>query len=138
LTVDVFADVFGDDDNQEKGKPVKETSIESKIVMTFKEGAGFDSSWTVVHAGSVEEADAILDDKFAALLTKQKKVAAFYRGSDAPQTRSAPAQATEAPSGTPAAPGPDWVYKTGVNAKTGKTWKAWMPPRGSTENPVWL
>lgn len=106
-----------------------------EIVMTFKEGSGFDSTWNVVHASTVEEADALLDEKFAALLTKQKRVAEFFRGGPVAASgggntgarSNAPQGATEAPSWAPAKHRPDAVYKTGVS-KAGATWHAWMAP----------
>lgn len=116
---------------------------EGKIVLTFKEGAGFDSSWTVVHANSVSEGLSILNDpEFKSLLDQSKKVATYYRGGSAAGGASsgggAPARpGNEAPAGVAPAPGPDWTFKTGVG-KNGKPWKAWMPPRGSDAQPVWL
>lgn len=113
-----------------------------EIVMTFKEGSGFDATWNVVHASTVEEADTLLDEKFAALLTKQKRVAEFFRGGPVAAARggntsgaSAPPQgATEAPSWAPAKHQPDAVYKTGVS-KAGKTWHAWMAPEKGGYDP---
>ena len=120
-------------------KAAATTESDSKIVLTFKEGAGFDASWAVVHAGSVEEASSLLDEKFAALLDKTKKVASYFRGGDPKAAGSKPAgnPGSEPPAGTPPAPGPDWTFKSGIG-KNGKVWKAWMPPRGSDEQPVWL
>lgn len=114
------------------------TGTDPKIVLTFKEGTGFDSSWIVVHANSVDDADALLDQKFADLMAKTKKVAAHFRGGEpaAGAQRSSgggqssngrPAGATEAPDWMPAPPAPDWVYKSGF--KNGNTWHAWAPPR---------
>lgn len=147
---DPFADVPVDVDPEPFTEPepkptvVKAPSVQSgegKIVHTFKEGAGFDASWTVVHANTVAEAKAILSDPdFKALLDQSKKVAAYYRGgavAAAPANRPAPQAATAPPAGTPEPPGPDWTYKTGVG-KNGKTWRAWMPPRDSGLDPVWL
>lgn len=120
----------------------KADNDEGKIVLTFKEGAGFDASWTVVHANNVEEAKGILlDREFKELLDLQKKAASYFRGGETKSSggggNGAPRGAQEPPAGTPAAPGPDWTFKTGVG-KNGKTWKAWMPPRDSDEKPVWL
>lgn len=125
-----------------KPAPVVAPSSGTEIVMTFKEGSGFDATWNVVHASTVEEADAILDEKFAALLAKQKRVAEFFRGGPVAAARggntsgaSAPPQgATEAPSWAPAKHQPDAVYKTGVS-KAGKTWHAWMAPEKGGYDP---
>jgi hypothetical protein len=124
-------------------------SGEGKIVMTFKEGTGFDSTWNVVHADSVADAKQILaDPEFKELLTWQKDAAAFFRGGPAsaggPAPRqAAPAAATSAPAGAPAPPGPDWVYKTGIakgGRNAGKQWHAWMPPQHlkDTAEPAWF
>lgn len=133
-----------------KKAAVKAQSVtdEGKIVLTFKEGAGFDSSWTVVHANTVGEARAILDDpEFKELLDQSKKVAAYFRGGSAPSGGGRPAAgggapqgATSPPPGAPAAPGPDWVYKTGVKKNGQGTWQAWMPPAHlkDSEKPVWF
>lgn len=120
-------------------------SGDGKVVLTLKGGAGFDAPWIVIHATDLEDAYDQVSGENASLLAKvmesTRKAANHFAGS-APVKENraaapAPQQATEAPAGTPAAPGPDWTYKTGVG-KNGKTWKAWMPPRGSDEKPVWL
>jgi hypothetical protein len=122
-------------------RPAEKTD-DSKIVLTFKEGTGFDSSWIVVHAGSVSEADALLDQSFADLMAKTKKVASHFRGGGAPSgggrpASSAPAGATEPPPGSPASPGEGWVYRSGVTKSgrnAGKVWHGWMPPQGSPDH----
>ncbi|SLD34824.1 hypothetical protein [Mycobacteroides abscessus] len=109
---------------------------EGKIVMTYKEGAGFDSSWTVVHANSVEDAKAILKDpEFKELLDLSKKAAAYFRGGSTPSAPAAPAQPrSNAPAAAQSAPGGDtrqckhgeMQYKTG--SKNGRTWKGFFCP----------
>lgn len=109
---------------------------EGKIVLTYKEGAGFDSSWTVVHANSVEDAKAILKDpEFKELLDLSKKAAAYFRGGSTPSAPAAPAQPrSNAPAAAQSAPDGDsrqckhgeMVYRTG--SKNGRTWKAFMCP----------
>jgi hypothetical protein len=123
----------------------------SKAKVTLKGGPGYDVPWIPLVYGSIDEAHADLTNpetkrKLAELFEVvakantlfAKKVSEF--SPQKPKTvGGAPTRpGQEAPAGTPEPPGPDWVYKTGVNAKTGKAWKAWMPPRGSDENPVWL
>lgn len=127
---------------------VKSSSVgtdEGKIVLTFKEGAGFDSSWTVVHANNVAEANDILSDPaFKELLDRSKKVAAYYRGGAA----SAPAKpagggggggygrpsgAAAPPSWMPAPPGDGWEYKSRMKKDGSGVYHAWAPPRGSDE-----
>ncbi|SKM98755.1 Uncharacterised protein [Mycobacteroides abscessus subsp. massiliense] len=108
---------------------------EGKIVLTYKEGAGFDASWTVVHANSVEDAKAILKDpEFKELLDLSKKAAAYFRGGSTPAA-APPAQArSNAPAAAQSAPGGDtrqckhgeMQYKTG--SKNGRTWKGFFCP----------
>ncbi|WP_016895798.1 hypothetical protein [Mycobacteroides abscessus] len=108
---------------------------EGKIVLTYKEGAGFDASWTVVHANSVEDAKAILKDpEFKELLDLSKMAAAYFRGGSTPAA-APPAQArSNAPAAAQSAPGGDtrqckhgeMQYKTG--SKNGRTWKGFFCP----------
>lgn len=119
-------------------------SGDGKVVLTLKGGAGFDAPWIVIHATDLSDAYEQVSGENAELLVKlmEQTTKAAQRfsgnkgGAAAPSNR-APAGAVEPPAGTPAAPGPDWTYKTGVG-KTGKPWKGWFPPRGSSEQPVWL
>ena len=118
---------------------------EGKITVTLKGGPGFDSPWIVIHATDAEDALGVFNEgasTLAALMEKVQNAGRFFTGlapAKAAGGAGAPARpGAEAPAGVAAAPGPDWTYKTGVNAKTGKTWKAWMPPRGSDDAPVWL
>lgn len=119
---------------------------EGKLTVTLKGGAGFDAPWIVVHAANVDDAlDLFQGDasKLASLMDRVQSAGKHFTGlapaKPAGGSGGAPARpGAEAPAGTPEAPGPDWTFKTGVNANTGKTWKAWMPPRGSDAKPVWL
>ena len=117
---------------------------DGKLTVTLKGGAGFDAPWIVVHASSVDDAlDLFQGDaaKLASLMDRVQSAGKHFTGLAPAKPASsggAPARpGNEAPEGTPEAPGPDWTYKTGVG-KNGKTWKAWMPPRGSDASPVWL
>jgi hypothetical protein len=127
-----------------KAKPKVATSEDGKLTVTLKGGAGFDAPWIVVHTASVDEALEVFQSdasKLATLMDRVQSAGKHFTGlaPAKPAGGGAPARpGAEAPAGTPEAPGPDWVYKTGVNAKTGKPWKAWMPPRGSDAQPVWL
>lgn len=111
---------------------------ENKVTVTLKGGRDFDAPWIVIHAASVAEADAQFDSGLASLMEKVQRAGAHFAG-QAPKpapgaptqaaVRSAPPQgATDAPSWAPPKPFDDFVYKTGVSAKNGKTWHAWMPP----------
>lgn len=127
--------------------PVVVGDGDGKVVMTFKEGTGFDSTWLVVHATSVADAKATLQDpEFKELMDLQKFGATYFRGGAAPAAGGAPRQAAPQgasgpPAGAPAAPGPGWVYKNGITKSgrnQGKMWHGWMPPQGSDEKPVFF
>lgn len=127
-----------------KKAAAKPAGDEGKLVVTLKGGAGFDAPWLVYHATSLDDALDLFGDpgKLANLMERVQSAGKFFTGlapkSSAPASGGAPARpGNEPPAGTPAAPGPDWTYKAGVG-KNGKTWKAWMPPRGSDASPVWL
>jgi len=124
-------DIFGDDD-----KPTEKAGG-GKIVSTYKEGAGFDASWTVVHASSVDDWFAIHSHpRFQELLDIQKKTAGEFRGG---AVQAAPSRGA-GPAGASAPSRPDnvpehFTFRSGV--KNGKAWKGWFPPQGSGEQPVW-
>lgn len=122
---------------------------EGKIVMTYKEGAGFDSSWTVVHANSVEDAKAILKDPgFKELLDLSKKAAAYFRGGSTSAPAATAQPQSNVPAGAQSAPNNEtrsckhgaMTYKTG--SKGGRTWKAFMcpTPKGAPDqcDPQWI
>lgn len=150
-------DDLPEDDATPKKSPVRKVTTakaappdEGKVVLTLKGGSGFDAPWIVIHANDIADAHDHLHGENATLLVEvmeslgkaADKFVEVYAGSKSSgagrKTASAPSGAGEAPPGTPEAPGPGWQYKTGVNGKTGKTWRAWMPPRDSDEKPVWL
>ena len=116
---------------------------EGKVTVTLKGGAGFDAPWIVIHANDIPDAYEQFSGDYGALLvelmTKVQKAGTHFSslGKPAAPRSNAPQVAAEAPEGTPEAPGPDWTYKTGIG-KNGKPWKAWMPPRGSDAQPVWI
>lgn len=115
-------------------KVIKSSSVvgDGKIVSTYKEGAGYDASWTVVHAASVDDWFAIHEDpRFPELLAKQKKVAAYFRvkpegaatsqQAAQPNPSYAPQAATQAPGGEKRyCDHGEMVFKTGVAKATGK------------------
>lgn len=128
-----------------KKPAVKKDTDREGVTVTLKGGAGFDAPWIVIHASDIEDAYEQVSGDGASLLAKLmdrvRHAAAHFTslgGATTGPSGGAPTRpGNEPPAGTPEAPGPDWTYKTGVG-KNGKTWKAWMPPRGSSENPVWL
>lgn len=127
---------------------------EGKVVLTFKGGVGFDAPWIVIHAADLQDAHDQVSGENAVLLAQvmdrtQKAGQHFAsQGTSAPskgnggggntrQRSSAPRGATEPPAGAPPCPGPGWVFKSGVS-KAGNAWKAWMPPQGSDEKPLFF
>lgn len=126
-------------------KPAADPTGKEGVTITLKGGAGFDAPWIVIHATDVQDAHDTVSGENATLLAKLmervRHAASHFTSLGGPVTTpggGAPARpGNEAPEGVADAPGPDWTYKTGVG-KNGKTWRAWMPPRGSSENPVWL
>lgn len=139
---DPFATAPADDEAQAEVKVIKTPSVQegadAKIVMTFKEGSGFDATWNVVHAANAAEAKSILlDPEYKELLELQKKAASFFRGGAASASArpAAPAGATQPPAWAPPKPYDDFVYKTGVS-KAGKVWHAWMAPERGDDRPA--
>lgn len=139
------ADVTTEAPAQPATRPVAASGDVEAITTTFKGGVGFDAPWVVTRARTIDEADALLDKKLADYFAKVQRVSAKFielggGAKSAPASAAAPAR-TQPPSGSPEAPGPDWVYKSGVTKSgknQGKTWQAWMPPRGSNEDPVFF
>lgn len=129
-------------------KPTVVEGADGKVVLTFKGGTGFDAPWVVIHAASLDDALSYVTEggaKLADLFTRvQRAATAFNGGSAAPSSsprQAAPQAAQGPPAGAPAAPGPDWVYKNGITKSgknQGKMWHGWMPPRGSSESPVFF
>lgn len=146
---------------QDKKAPAKKASVtvdvkpsilpagEGKVVLTFKGGTGFDAPWIVVHATDLQDAyDQVSGDSaktLAALMERTQQAGAHFaglspagsKGAGSAQRQPAPQPAQQPPAGSPPSPGPDWTYKSGVS-KMGKTWQAWMPPRGSNDKPVFF
>ncbi len=119
----------------------KPPSDREGVTVTLKGGAGFDAPWIVIHAADLEDAYEQVSGDNATLLAKlmdrAKAAAKHFTGGEASPARPAPAVASAPPAGAGEPPGPDWTFKSGIG-KTGKPWKAWMPPRGSDEQPVWI
>jgi hypothetical protein len=111
---------------------------EGKLTLTFKGTGTFADRWLVAHVANPAEGLTLLKDpEFKELLDLSKRIAAYDgagaaapapQGGSAPARSNAPQGATEAPSWAAPKPFDDFVYKTGVSAKNGKTWHAWMPP----------
>jgi hypothetical protein len=119
-------------------KPVVAAAPEGKLTLTFKGTGTFADRWLVAHVANPAEGLTLLKDpQFKELLDLSKRIAAYDgagaaapapQGGSAPARSNAPQGATEAPSWAAPKPFDDFVYKTGVSAKNGKTWHAWMPP----------
>jgi hypothetical protein len=112
-----------------------EHSAVTEIVTTFKLDG--QAPWIVVHAQTVAEANAVLNQEFADYVKQVKKVASFAaegsapagRGGNTSQRQSAPQGATQPPEWFPPAPAPGWVYKTGFKKDGSGAWHAWAPPQ---------
>lgn len=122
---------------------------DGKVVGTFKGGTGYDAPWIVIHANSLQDYHDQITGDNAALLAKAmeqtqkagKHFASLGGGGSAPARQTQPGQpqgSVEPPAGSPPCPGPGWVFKSGVGKSNGKPWKAWMPPQGSNEKPVFF
>jgi hypothetical protein len=123
---------------KEEVQPVADNTNNEGITLTFKGGAGFDAPWVVVHARDLEDAYETASDPLLGKLFEKVAETSQEFTALAPAKSAAAPQRPGAPTPPPGAPGPDWTYKEGVG-KTGKPWKAWMPPRDQPGlSPVWL
>lgn len=136
-------------DNPESVLPIRRLGgDDNKVVVTLKGGASFSDPWIVIHANSVEEADAQMDAKLAALMEKTHRVAKKFVEVGGGTAPAAPAQTSSAPAGAQSAPNNEtrqckhgaMTYKTG--SKGGRTWKAFMcpTPKGAPDqcDPQWI
>jgi hypothetical protein len=125
---------------EEKPTVIKSDAVgagEGKIVSTYKEGAGYDASWTVVHAASVDDWFSIHEHpRFKELLDRQKKVAQYMRGgANGRNDSNASAPSSRAPQGAQEAPGGEkrfcshgeMVFKSGIS-KAGNDYKLFSCP----------
>jgi hypothetical protein len=121
---------------------------EGKVVLTFKGGTGFDAPWIVIHAADLADAYSqvsgdsavLLSDLMERVQTAGQHFSSQGKSGAAPR-QAPPAEAASAPPGSPAAPGPDWTFRSGITKsgpKAGQPWKGWMPPRGSDEKPIFF
>jgi hypothetical protein len=128
-----------------KGETVSLGASGDKITLTFKGTGTFADRWLVAHVANPSEGLTLLKDpEFKELLDLSKKIAAYDSGgasnaapSPSPQRPgNVPHGATQPPAWAPEKPFADFVYMTGVSAKSGKTWHAWMPPeKGDGRDP---
>ena len=149
MAIDPFAKAAAPQEKVTEEEKVEEKSVnidsdQTGITITLKGGSGYDAPWIVVRANNVWEAvDVFSGDTALVMQELQERVhAAASTFIDAGPKKLAPARPAAQSVDEPAnpskpKPGDDWTYKTGVS-KTGKPWKAWMPPKGSDESPVWL
>lgn len=131
-----------------KEKPVADNTNDSKLTVTLKGGSGFDAPWIVLHGATVAELnDQLTDEGLKALIEQTQKVGQFFAGLGKSSGGGGRPQASGGQTGQPAGsngprptdpPCPEgWTYKEGIG-KTGKAWRAFMPPKGSSESPQWL
>lgn len=109
---------------------------EGKVTITLKGGISYDAPWIVIHAADAADAKAQLDDPvLGELINRVKAVAPFFSGTPAAAPQAAPA-ASAPPAGATAPSNGEtrsckhgaMQYKSGVSAKNGKTWQAFMCP----------
>lgn len=124
--------------------PRPASTSEGKVVVTLKGGTGFDAPWIVIHADDAADALSQINEEMAALM-ERAQTAAKHFGSlgGGPNTNGArpvaqgqPQGSLEAPAWAPPKPFEDFVYKTGVSAKNGRVWHAWMPPEKGDSRPA--
>jgi hypothetical protein len=131
--------------------PYQGQANDGKFVVTLKGGSGFDAPWFVAHLDSLAEVEAALNDPtLKRILEKLQVIAPVFvalqqksvGGAPAPaERRPAPAGAAGPPANAPACPGDGWVWRSGTvkaGPKQGEIWQGWMPPRGSSEKPVFM
>jgi hypothetical protein len=122
--------------------PRPASTSEGKLVVTLKGGTGFDAPWIVIHADDAADALSQFDNTLASLMEKAQHAAKHFgslgspSGGGRPAAAGQPAGSTEAPPWAPPKPFDDFVYKTGVSAKNGKVWHAWMPPQKGDARPA--
>lgn len=117
---------------------------EGKVVVTLKGGTGFDAPWIVLHADDAADALGQLDETMIALMERAQKAAKHFgslggggnTSGGRPVAQGQPQGSVEAPAWAPPKPYDDFIYKTGVSAKNGKTWHAWMPPEKGDSRPA--
>lgn len=143
MTIDPFAAVNDEPQNApaettptpeptpKENRPMA-VSDQSKLTLTLKGGAGFDSPWIVIHADGPGEALNILNDESLKSLMEVSQNAAKHfvsknqiGAAPAQANNGQPAGATQAPNGE--TPPPGYVFKSGFSNKTNKPWKAFMP-----------
>lgn len=131
---------------------VTNNTPDGKHVVTLKGGSGFDAPWYVIHASGLDELEELFGQdagRLASLFERIQKAGSHFAGlgvfnggpPKAHERAAAPAAAQQPPANTPAAPGPDWVYKSGITKsgpKAGQPWQGWMPPRGSDAKPIFF
>lgn len=153
-------------DNNVKEIPVVEevvlgTSEDGvEFSLTFKGTGGYADRWLVVRFPTAEIGNRIIKDPaLKELLDGSIKVAEYdfkayheaqgYRPTAPVQAAAAsqqvnqpnptyrpPQQAQEPPSWAPEKPYDDFVYKSGISAKNGKPWHAWMAPQKGDSRPA--
>jgi hypothetical protein len=113
--------------------------------LILKGGAGYGAPSVSIRAASASDLKRSVEDNFNDIKKLLELAAQLGKGfgilvdGDKPARggsgNAAPAAKPEPKAGDPECP-PGWTYKTG--SKNGKTWRAYMPPQGSGESPMWL
>ena len=147
-----MTDPFGDLEQPEPeeiktvAKSEQEEEGPVELVITFKEGPGYEQTWHVVHAPSVQKANEILSDpEFKELLARQKKINQWFRSgvdSKGGDGYSAPPRgATQTPDGgTHHCKHGQMQYRSGIAKGTGKPYRLFAcphPVKAEECDPIW-
>lgn len=138
MSNNAFATTVETDTTTKEATNMTEANSNAKIVTTLKGGSGYDAPWVVIHTDTPAEALAILEnDELRPLLDQAKKVGQYFSGGNSkPANNGKPAGASQPSANAPECP-PGWTYREGVS-KSGKHYKAYFPPQGSNDKPIWL
>jgi hypothetical protein len=133
----------------------------SKIVLTFKQGTGYDAPWVVIHGDSVAEASLLLEQvrttgvfagvrgaaaEFASPVSETEAVATVTNAFPGSTVVTPPVMATGPPAQSasmdPRCPdcGGAMQFKSGTGA-TGSPYRGWFcdnKPRGGKGHVIWL
>lgn len=115
-------------------KAAQGSGDQGKVSVTLKGGSGFDAPWIVLYGDTPAEVASQMDEELAALATKTAKVAKFFQAQVGPSQAGRPQPgkpeaASQAPGGeTKSCSHGEMVFRSGVNASTKKTWKAYFCP----------
>ena len=110
---------------------------DGKISITLKGGKGYDAPWVVVSGDTVAEVEQSMLELGESRLIELTNLGSEALISAVGESSQGASQQHTGAADRPAGVGADWTLREGTG-KSGKSWKGWFPPRGSTEKPVWV